>query len=261
LEDRPDRIEAELFPFKFQNVNIENLLSELSTGEEPFIIRYEVDSKRYIQIINFEKHQHPHIKEQKSTIPAPDKHGAKTILARLIPPSPFPHTDSPIPHTDSRKDKGIELASPTPQISKKKKSQPVPFWKEAIEHMKTTWERKKPGAVFMFGGKEGSLLKPKMRAYMAWGIMSLWDTYLREQNDWYREHGYDVTTFCGAVGYLVDSPSWKTQAKKYEEQLNKPSDEGARLVAEAINSIGSKMNGSVISQIRKQEAAKEGLVI
>jgi hypothetical protein len=36
------------------------------------IQRYVVDTQNYIQIINFEKHQAPHYKEQESTIPAPN---------------------------------------------------------------------------------------------------------------------------------------------------------------------------------------------
>jgi hypothetical protein len=41
---------------------------------------YPADSKRYIQIANFEKHQHVHVNERQSTIPAPGKHGANPSL-------------------------------------------------------------------------------------------------------------------------------------------------------------------------------------
>jgi hypothetical protein len=37
-----------------------------------FIQRYEVEEQRFIQILNFGKHQTPHHKESASTIPAPD---------------------------------------------------------------------------------------------------------------------------------------------------------------------------------------------
>lgn len=69
LEDRPDRIEAEIFPFKFQKIKVDHLLDLLSNQPEPFIRRYIKDGKRYIQIINFIKHQFPHHREQPSTIP------------------------------------------------------------------------------------------------------------------------------------------------------------------------------------------------
>jgi hypothetical protein len=87
LEDRPMRIEAEVFPYKQHEIvtqtpckncsnTVQDLLQKLS--EKKFILRYEKNEKRYIQILNFEKHQYPHIKEQNSTIPAPYKHGART---------------------------------------------------------------------------------------------------------------------------------------------------------------------------------------
>jgi hypothetical protein len=96
------------------------------------------------------------------------------------------------------------------------------FWKETIAHLKATWERKKPGAVFRFSGKEASLLRPQVRAYMAWGVMALWDVYLSTDNDWYRTQGYSVVAFCPAINALVDNPLWKGLAKKYELKLNGP---------------------------------------
>src|SRR5688500_5258316 len=85
LEDRPDRIEAEIFPFKFQQVDMEKLLDDLAKGDEPFIIRYSANKKRYIQIVNFEKHQFPHHREPESLIPAPGKPRESPSLAHLNP--------------------------------------------------------------------------------------------------------------------------------------------------------------------------------
>lgn len=68
LEDRPKRIKGELLPYDTQNV--EPLLQELH--EADFIIRYEVATVgRFIAILNFTKHQHPHQKEPDSTLPPP----------------------------------------------------------------------------------------------------------------------------------------------------------------------------------------------
>ncbi len=67
LEDRPKRIKAELLPFDSEDV--EPLLVELM--ESGFIIRYEVNDVRYIQIAKFSDHQTPHVREQASTFPAP----------------------------------------------------------------------------------------------------------------------------------------------------------------------------------------------
>jgi len=69
LEDRPKQIEAAIFPY--EEVNIEELLSELENvpGDHPFIQRYQVNGKRYIQVVNFAKHQNPHRNEKESVIP------------------------------------------------------------------------------------------------------------------------------------------------------------------------------------------------
>ena len=74
LEDRPRRIGAFLFPYESHDV--EGMIDDL--GGSDFLVRYEAGGVRYIQITNFTKHQSPHCKEQDSTIPAPDMHGAST---------------------------------------------------------------------------------------------------------------------------------------------------------------------------------------
>ncbi len=79
LEDRPARIKAEILPY--DNCDIESLLSSLATGDDPFVLRYESEGRRFIQVVHFLKHQNPHLKESKSTIPAPDLHSASTVQA------------------------------------------------------------------------------------------------------------------------------------------------------------------------------------
>lgn len=74
LEDRPLRIKAEVFPF--DNVDVDALLSQLSTPidafqDHPFIVRYESNGKRYILIPKFEEHQTPHHQEKPSDAPLP----------------------------------------------------------------------------------------------------------------------------------------------------------------------------------------------
>lgn len=66
LEDRPARIKAQILPY--DECSPDELLSMLAPE---FIIRYEIDGARYIQVINFTKHQNPHYKEAASRIPAP----------------------------------------------------------------------------------------------------------------------------------------------------------------------------------------------
>lgn len=83
LFDKPVQIKAKLFSSDLseinKKVNIEKILSELN--KKPFIKRYSVDDKKYIEIINFLKHQHPHFTEKESEIP-PDN-GEITVKTPL----------------------------------------------------------------------------------------------------------------------------------------------------------------------------------
>lgn len=99
LEDRPKKLKAEILPY--DDCDLENLLCQLA--ERGFIQRYQANGQRFIQVVNFTKHQNPHVKEAPSTIPAPDEPGASPVQASeiperagLIPDSGFRIPDSPI---------------------------------------------------------------------------------------------------------------------------------------------------------------------
>lgn len=98
LEDRPERIKAQIFPY--ERVGVDKLLTSLHDGG--FIVRYESENARYIQVVNFLKHQTPHVKEQASTIPAPTQTGACTGLApdEHLPRSPLTLNQIQIPSLD-----------------------------------------------------------------------------------------------------------------------------------------------------------------
>jgi hypothetical protein len=83
LEDRPSRIRAETFPYR-ENIDINGYLTQLvSLG---FIWRYEVDGNKYIQVIEFVKHQSPHSTEKPSTIPeCPIEYRVKTVTYENVP--------------------------------------------------------------------------------------------------------------------------------------------------------------------------------
>ncbi|WP_124353290.1 hypothetical protein [Pseudomonas chlororaphis] len=92
LEDRPRRLKMALFPA--DNVDIEKMLADLE--HLGFITRYTVGSFKAIQIVNWSKHQNPHVKEAKSIIPempvaepCPVKTGASMVQAPDEPGS-FP---------------------------------------------------------------------------------------------------------------------------------------------------------------------------
>lgn len=77
LRDRPKKIKAETLPY--YECDPDWYLGLLEGFG--FIHRYQVDGERFIQIVNWNKHQTPHIKEAPSEIPAPDEHSASTRRA------------------------------------------------------------------------------------------------------------------------------------------------------------------------------------
>jgi hypothetical protein len=94
IEDRPKKLKAECMPY--DDMDADAALDALE--KSGFILRYVSGNTRCIQVVNWAKHQNPHIKEQPSSLPAPDKSGASPVqtpdaplplpeVARLIPDS------------------------------------------------------------------------------------------------------------------------------------------------------------------------------
>lgn len=115
LEDRPIRIRAKLFPY--DTIDVDALLNALQS--KGFVRRYTVKTERYLAVIKFETHQHPHIKEPLSTIPAPDQHQTSSVLA------PIQHYTSPAVidpvsrsgNRDMNLTKDLDPPRPSPSIS------------------------------------------------------------------------------------------------------------------------------------------------
>jgi hypothetical protein len=80
LEDRPLRIKAETFPYR-DGANVEEMLNDLH--KYGFIRRYVVGELRLIQIVNFDKHQHPHRTEKESELPQFQEVTGITVKAPL----------------------------------------------------------------------------------------------------------------------------------------------------------------------------------
>ncbi len=132
MPDRPKKIKAEVLPY--DDCDVDDLLNELASkydddGSPAFIIRYQADSHRYIQVVHFTEHQNPHIKEAASTIPAPDMNSTSTVQA------PEEHrtdpADSLLPLTDSllldpdpdQKDMPLAHPAPGPDVLESKPEQ------------------------------------------------------------------------------------------------------------------------------------------
>jgi len=67
----------------YDKVSIERILEELA--EAGCIVRYESGGRRFIQVVNFLKHQTPHVREPASTIPALGQPSASTSPAPVQP--------------------------------------------------------------------------------------------------------------------------------------------------------------------------------
>jgi len=67
LKDRPIRLKMEMFPA--DPIDVDELLDRMD--KVGYIKRYSVNGERYIQIIQFNKHQNPHRQEKDSEIPPP----------------------------------------------------------------------------------------------------------------------------------------------------------------------------------------------
>lgn len=115
LEDRALRIKAEILPY--DDVDVDDLLNQLQARK--FIIRYAHGEDRYIQVVNFKRHQSPHLKEADSTIPAYDIPHVESISTGDMPPAstmqaPDSHHASPPESLNLNPDTGLLTADKAP---------------------------------------------------------------------------------------------------------------------------------------------------
>lgn len=131
LEDRPRRIHLEINAGRaFETTD--HALGWLA--ENGFITRYEHNKTRYLQVINFAKHQNPHVREPQSSIPAPCEHSAYTVQGDAQhesgpadSPSLIPDSPSLIPEGKSARATHSPTA-PAGEVRQKRGSRiPAPF--------------------------------------------------------------------------------------------------------------------------------------
>jgi hypothetical protein len=132
LEDKPRRIKKILLGYDDVDADgVDRMLQSLhDTG---FIFRYTVEDKSYIQVVNFTKHQNPHIREKASEIPpppdfiaehhespiqAPDLHSAGTVQATPITVNLSPSTGTLSPTTDNPPEGEDDVDGPDEQPPK-----------------------------------------------------------------------------------------------------------------------------------------------
>lgn len=178
LEDRPKKIKAEVLPF--DSCNVDKLLDDLDRHK--FILRYEVDGVRYIQVSAWKKHQNPHIKEGPSTIPAPVYSSAKPVI-ELVDTQPKPERAVLIPDSlnlipDSQK---AAAAATEPESTEKQENQPPPLSDSLKARAKILAERlsglesKRLGRKFHVSAEPGPVA--------AWAVAGVDDSMFREAYD------------------------------------------------------------------------------
>ena len=77
LEDRPKRIAAQALPYD-RTADVDQMLFELAKAG--FIERYEAQGVKVIQVLNFSKHQTPHVREADSELPCLVSSTTKAVI-------------------------------------------------------------------------------------------------------------------------------------------------------------------------------------
>lgn len=93
LEDRPKRIKMAVFPA--DNVDVDASLDRLA--KSGFIARYKARGISCIQVLNFSKHQNPHVREAASELPTFGESDCSTVAAQCEHSAS--HADSLIPYS------------------------------------------------------------------------------------------------------------------------------------------------------------------
>ena len=156
LEDRPKRIKGELFAY--DTTDVESLLADLA--RRGFVVRYEVEGSRFIQISKFSEHQTPHYTEKPSVIKPPPLPESEPLRANKTPgvkaalrggQNPL-IPDSLIP--DSRKEKGARKRAPSFDASRIE----LPAWLDAELWSDWVADRKERGRPITERGAQQQLV-------------------------------------------------------------------------------------------------------
>ncbi|MCE3234041.1 MAG: hypothetical protein K0Q50_221 [Vampirovibrio sp.] len=149
LQDRPKRIKTEILPY--DECDIDQLLNELERFG--FIVRYEIEGNRFIEITRFLENQRIHPKEPPSVIPEPTAESrGKTAANRTIPSFPTIPTLPTSPLTPKGEEEGFQQ-----------------FWNEYPK--KTT---KKESSDYWRKNKLDAKLPEILNGLAAWKTSSQW---------------------------------------------------------------------------------------
>lgn len=114
IEDRPKKIRAEILPY--DQCDADEMLQDLENNG--FILRYTSGAFKVIQVLAWDKHQNPHVKEAPSTLPAYVEHQTSTVQEQCST-QPLPERAGLIPDSlllipDSLISDSLETRNSTP---------------------------------------------------------------------------------------------------------------------------------------------------
>lgn len=98
------------------------------------------------------------------------------------------------------------------------KKEPTAFWAETLEHITSTWQKKK-GRKYPFTGQDLKLIKQLRGWLTAPELMALWSTYLASSPFWGLKTGWLLSGFWQERSILLDDPQFKKLVAKYEADL------------------------------------------
>lgn len=205
LEDRPQYLNSMIFPY--EKVDFEKCLEQLSTkiktkSQNPFIIRYEINGRKYIEIVAFMKHQATHNSEKPSVIPS--FNGALTVKYPL--------------DNDQRLRLRIETETEKGEksIGGKKKLLPQneagKDVKNALSHFGIRFKEKNGETYFCTFKKDTPLIKNVIKLYGIEKTNSLIDKFFLSEDEFIKKSGHTIGIFVTQINKLLqvqEEEKWK----------------------------------------------------
>lgn len=99
-----------------------------------------------------------------------------------------------------------------------RKKEADPLWKELLEHISQTWEKKK-GKKYFFTGQDLKLLKSLVSWLGSIEVMALWLCYLRGSAFWGPKTGFLVAGMYQERSILLDHPEKKKIMAELEKKF------------------------------------------
>lgn len=104
------------------------------------------------------------------------------------------------------------------QEMKLKKKAKAEWWTETLDHISSTWQKKK-GRKYPFTGRDLKHIK-QMRTWLtAPETMAIWSVYLSSSPFWGHKTGHLISGLWAERSILLDDPNFKRLTAKFEAEL------------------------------------------